>query len=293
MKSCKRSSDPDRIAVTAERIAYKKATKSAGNTFLNSILAGAFIAIAFVFYVTVTTGSETLPWGVSKCLGGLAFSLGLILVVICPGDLFTSSLLSVIPLATGKLKIRTALKNLSITYTGNFIGALGFAILIFLAGQHEAASGEWGINALKVASHKLHHTFLQAVVLGILCNFLVCLAVWMTFAAKSITDKIMALVLPVTMFVACGFEHCIANMFMVPMGILIKNFASPSFWLKAGKHAQEFNELTWGNFFSDNLLPVTIGNIIGGALLVGLPYWWIHLKENGNEDEKPVVKKCS
>ncbi len=266
------------MAELAEQVSVKKVKKSVGEIFVNSILAGAFIAVAFVFYVTVTTGAGTMPWGVSKFLGGLAFSLGLILVVVCAGDLFTSSVLSVIPLATGRLKLRDVLKNWLVVYSGNFIGAICFAILVLVAGEHEIASGNWGVTALNVAAHKMHHSFMQAVALGILCNFLVCLAVWMTFAGKTVADKILALVLPVTMFVASGFEHCVANMFMIPMGILIKDWAGESFWIETGKQAAGYSELSWSGFFTANLLPVTVGNFIGGALLVGLSYWWIYLK---------------
>ncbi len=262
-------------AAVAEKIGVKKVNKSFGESFVSAMLAGGFIAVAFMFYVTVETGAQSVPWGISKLLGGLAFSLGLILVVICSVDLFTSSVLSIIPLKHGKVKFFNALKNLVVVYSGNFLGALLFVLLIYLSGMYNSAHGGWGETVLKVASHKLHHTFSEAVALGILCNFLVCSAVWMTFASKSVTDKILAVIFPVTMFVASGFEHCVANMFMVPMGIVIRNFASAEFWGETALNADMFSELTVSNFVSSNLIPVTIGNFIGGAVLIGLAFYWI------------------
>lgn len=262
-------------AFVAEKVGIKKVSKCFGESFVSAALAGGFIAVAFMFYVTVETGAESVPWGIAKLLGGVAFSLGLILVVICSVDLFTSSVLSVIPLRKGKISAGQMVKNLLTVYWGNFAGALLFVALIFMSGMYAAAHGEWGVTVLNVASHKLHHSFGQAVALGILCNFLVCSAVWMTFAAKTVTDKILAVIFPVTMFVASGFEHCVANMFMVPMGIVIRNFAPLTFWAEVSVEPDTFSELTVSNFITTNLIPVTIGNFIGGAVLVGAAFWWI------------------
>jgi len=142
-----------------------------------------------------------------------------------------------------------------------------------------AANGAWGLNVLQTADHKMHHTFTEAVCLGILANLMVCMAVWMSYSGRSLMDKMFAMVLPVAMFVASGVEHSIANMFLVPMAIIIKDFATPEFWQATGASAEQFSHLTVGHFITDNLIPVTLGNIIGGGLLVGLTYWVIYLRD--------------
>lgn len=181
--------------------------------------------------------------GLSKFAGGLAFSLGLVLVVICGGELFTSSVLTTVARASGRITTMQLLRNWVIVYAGNFVGAIFFVACIWIAEQHMAGNGQWGINAMKIAQHKLHHDFSQAVMLGILCNLMVCLAVWMTFSCRSATDKVMVMILPVAMFVASGFEHCIANMFMIPMGIVIHAFAGPEFWTMTGVYSSQFADL--------------------------------------------------
>lgn len=156
------------------------------------------------------------------------------------------------------------------------VGACFFVVIIWFAQQHMGGKGAWGINAMNIAQHKLHHDFGQAVALGVLCNLMVCLAVWMTFSCRSAIDKILVMLLPIAMFVASGFEHSIANMFMIPMAIIIKTFAIPEFWAMTGHSPAEFAELTLCHFIFNNLLPVTLGNIIGGGFLVGMTYWVIH-----------------
>lgn len=267
---------PPAMAHKAENVGVYKATKHPFQSFILAITAGVFISIAFVFYTTVTTGASDTPYGMAKFLGGIAFSLGLILVVVCGGELFTSTVLTSVAKASNRITWAQLARNWITVYFGNMVGALFFVALIWFAGQHMGANGAWGINAMKIAQHKLHHTFSQAIILGALCNLMVCLAVWMTFSCRSVTDKILVMILPVAMFVACGFEHSIANMFMVPMGIMIKSHASPEFWQMTGSTAADFADLTLHNFIFSNLIPVTIGNIIGGGLLVGMTYWLIY-----------------
>lgn len=269
---------PHQITKKADDVAYSKATKAFVSAFYLAITAGMFISLAFVFYITVTTGSENMPWGISKLIGGLAFSMGLLLVVVVGGELFTSSTLTLIAKASNRITTARMLKNWAVVYFGNFIGAAFLVILIFLAGLYGADNGQWGLNALQVAQHKLHHTFTEAVALGMLCNIMVCLAIWMAFGARTITDKMFAVLLPVAMFVASGFEHSIANMFMVPTGIMIHHFASPEFWSAIGHSPSEFADITTINFIIHNLIPVTIGNIIGGGVVVGLMHWMIYLR---------------
>lgn len=269
---------PQAMAQKAEELGVVKATKNPIQAFYLAITAGVFISIAFVFYTTVTIGAGTMPYGMAKLVGGMAFSLGLILVVICGGELFTSSVLTTIARASNRITTMQLMRNWLVVYLGNMVGAALFVMIIWFAQQHWQADGAWGLNALKIAKHKVHHGFIQAISLGILCNLMVCLAVWMTFSCRSIIDKVVVMIFPIAMFVACGFEHSIANMFMVPMGIVIQNFAGPEFWTAIGHSPADFSELTLSQFVLSNLIPVTLGNIIGGALLVGMTYWALHRK---------------
>ncbi|WP_145563693.1 formate transporter FocA [Yersinia aldovae] len=269
---------PAAMAKVAEDAGVYKATKHPLKTFYLAITAGVFISIAFVFYITATTGTAGVPFGFAKLVGGICFSLGLMLVVVCGGDLFTSTVLTTVAKASGRITWRQLGCNWANVYIGNLCGALFFVALIWFAGQYTVANGQWGLNVLQTADHKLHHTFVEAVYLGILANLMVCLAVWMSYSGRTIMDKMFAMILPVGMFVASGFEHSIANMFMIPMGIVIKNFATPEFWQSIGAAPEQFAHLTVSNFIIDNLIPVTIGNIIGGGLLVGLTYWVIYLR---------------
>ncbi len=273
---------PEQMAIHAEALGISKVSKSRWQSFYLAITAGAFIAIAFVFYTTVTTGSAGMLYGLVKFVGGIAFSLGLILVVVCGGELFTSSTLTLIARANNHISTSQVLKHWLVVYVGNALGAVFLVLLIWLAQQHLVNSGAWGINAMSIAQHKVHHNFSQAVALGILCNMMVCLAIWMAFACKSVTDKVIVMLLPISMFVASGFEHCIANLFMIPLGIIIKTFASAEFWSLTNSSPELFADLTFTNFIVNNLIPVTIGNIIGGAL-IGLAYWQIYLRLNEEE----------
>lgn len=269
---------PAAMAKVAEDAGVYKATKHPLKTFYLAITAGVFISIAFVFYITATTGTAGVPFGFAKLVGGICFSLGLMLVVVGGADLFTSTVLIVVAKASGRITWRQLGLNWLNVYVGNLIGALFFVALMWFAGEHMTANGAWGLNVLQTADHKLHHTFVEAVCLGILANLMVCLAVWMSYSGRSLMDKMFAMVLPVAMFVASGFEHSIANMFMIPLGIVIKNFAAPEFWQAIGAAPEQFSNLTVSHFITDNLIPVTIGNIIGGGLLVGLTYWVIYLR---------------
>lgn len=268
---------PAEMTRVAENAGLYKASKPIAQTFFSAITAGVFISIAFLFYITVTTGSNGLPYGMYRLVGGICFSLGLMLVVFCGADLFTSTILTCIPKATKRIGWGQMLLNWLNVYLGNLAGALFFVTLVWFSALHLTANGMWGLNVLNVADHKMHHTFIEAVCLGILANLMVCLAVWMNYAGRSLTDRMLIMILPVAMFVASGFEHSIANMFMIPMGIVIKNFATPEFWQLTGVEAEQFANLTIGHFVKDNLIPVTIGNIIGG-LMVGMTYWAMHLR---------------
>ncbi|WP_220217986.1 MULTISPECIES: formate transporter FocA [unclassified Gilliamella] len=272
------SLSPAQMTQIAEEIGNYKVNKHPSSTILSAIIAGVFISIAFVFYITVTTGTATVAFGLAKLVGGICFSLGLMLVVCCGADLFTSTVLTILPRMTHKVSWFKMIRNWIFVYIGNFIGAILFVAVIWFSGQYMVANGLWGLNVLQTADHKLHHTFVEAVFLGLLANLMVCLAAWMSYAGRSLLDKMLIMVLPVAMFVASGFEHSIANMFMIPMGIVINNFASPEFWTAVGVSPDAFKELTVEHFILNNLIPVTIGNILGG-LAVALPYWALYLRK--------------
>ena len=272
------SFSPAQMTQIAEELGNYKVNKHPSSTILSAILAGVFISIAFVFYITATTGTATVAFGLAKLVGGICFSLGLMLVVCCGTDLFTSTILTILPKMTNRISWVKMFRNWIFVYIGNFIGAILFVAIIWFSGQYMVANGLWGLNVLQTADHKLHHTFIEAVFLGLLANLMVCLAAWMSYAGRSLLDKMLIMVLPVAMFVASGFEHSIANMFMIPMGIVINNFASPEFWTAVGVSPDAFKALTVEHFIVNNLIPVTIGNILGG-LLIAIPNWALHLRK--------------
>ena len=267
---------PNQMMEEAESYAFSKIIKHKKTAFVLAIMAGIFIGLAFMFYITVTTGNAQASWGLSRLVGGVVFSMGLILTVVCGGELFTSSVLSSIAWANRKTTLNKMLLYWLRVYFGNFCGALGLVVLVFAAGLYQMDHGNWGLNALNIAMHKLEHSAFEAFALGILCNVLVCLAVWLTFSSRNALTKAMMMVLPVAMFVSSGFEHCVANMFMIPLGIIIYNFAPDSFWLELGIQANQYSHLTIQHFFIANLIPVTLGNIVGGSLLIGLGNWYVY-----------------
>lgn len=283
---------PPAMAAQAEAVGVKKAKTDPLTSLTLSILAGAFISFGAIIATTVSAGniaittadgatafSAALPYGVVKLLAGFTFSVGLILVIVGGAELFTGNNLIVMAWASRKVKTRDLLRNWVIVFIGNFIGAIGTAALMFLTTQYTFGDGAIGLVALKTANAKAALSFVPAVTLGIMCNALVCLAVWMCYGARTTVDKIAAIVPPLTAFVAAGFEHCIANIYYIPLGLFIKAGAPDSFWTSIHKSPADFPELTWSNFFFANLIPVTIGNIIGGSLMVGAVYWFIYLRK--------------
>jgi formate/nitrite transporter len=283
---------PAAMAVRAEESGVKKASTDPVTLLVLSVLAGAFISLGAMFYTTVAAGSIAitpvdggaaysagLPYGVVRLLGGLAFSLGLILVIVGGAELFTSGNLIVMAWANHKVTTRDLVFNWTVVFAGNFGGALMTAVLMFLTTQYTFGGGAVGLVALSTASGKASLAFVPAVALGIMCNVLVCLAVWMCFAARTTVDKVLTIIPPTTAFVAAGFEHSIANIYFIPMGLLIKAGAPDKFWTSIGKTAADFPSLTWTNFFVGNLLPVTIGNIMGGSLMVAAIYWFVYLRK--------------
>ena len=267
---------PASMAVRAEQSGVKRASTDPLTVLVLSVLAGAFIAFGAVFATTVTAGTG-LPYGVSRLLTGLVFSAGLVMVIIAGAELFTGNNIIVMAWASGKVKTRALLLNWFLSFTGNFVGAIATAALVFYSTQYTFGDGAVGLVALNIASAKTSLDFVPALILGILCNALVCLAVWMLYSARTNIDRIVTAVPPVAIFAAAGFEHCIANIYFIPMGLFIKAGAPDAFWKSIGKTAADFPALTWNNFFV-NLFPVTIGNIIGGSLMVAAVYWFVYLR---------------
>lgn len=267
---------PPDMAVRAEQVGARKARMAAPTLAALAVLAGAFIGLGAVFSTVIGAGAGDLPFGVGRALAGLAFSLGLILVVIGGAELFTGNALMVMAWASGKVSTGLVLRNWTIVYLGNFAGAAGTAGLVFAAGHYAFGGGAVGLAALTAADAKCGLDFGQALALGVLCNALVCLAVWLTYSARSTIDRIAVIVPPIAAFVAAGFEHSIANMYFVPVALLIKAAAPEAFWRSIGRAPAEFANLTVERFLMGNLLPVTLGNIVGGAVLVGAVYWFVY-----------------
>jgi formate/nitrite transporter len=180
--------------------------------------------------------------------------------------------------ANKKVSTIQVLKNWLLVYLGNFIGALFIVFLMLFVKQYQSASGMVGMNILNIAKVKCELHFTQAIASGILCNILVCLAVWLCFSSRSITGKIISIVFPITAFVTCGFEHSIANMYFVPMAIMVHNQQDATILTLMEQSGLNYDAVNWTDYFINNLLPVTLGNIIGGAVLVGLVYWFVYLR---------------
>jgi len=270
---------PREIALKAEAIGVQKTRLDFLSLVALAVLAGAFIGLGAMFATTVLTGVDgVLPFGVSRLLSGVVFCLGLILVVVGGAELFTSNNLMVMAWAAGKVSPREMLRAWAIVYVGNFIGAVGTAGIVFLSGQYLSGKGSVAGVALTIATNKVSLSFEHGLFLGILCNVLVCLAVWLAYSARTTADKIMAIVFPVSAFVVAGFEHSVANMYFIPLGLFIKAWAPAVMWTQIGATSANYAALTWAGLV-DNLIPVTLGNIIGGGGLVGLVYWFVYLRK--------------
>jgi formate transporter len=246
------------------------------NTLYLAILAGMYIAFGALFASVISVGMPGVwPYGMMKLLQGLVFSMGLILVVVGGAELFTGNALMVMAWARRNITLVSLLKNWIIVYFGNFLGSLLVVLFVLLSKEYLVSGGKLGELMLSVANAKVHYGFVQALVLGILCNIMVCLAVWLTYSGKTTTDKILAIIFPITFFIAAGFEHSVANMYIIPLGILLQGF-DPAF---INKLSIDLSSLTWLSFLLRNLLPVTLGNILGGGLFVGILYLLAYRKK--------------
>jgi formate/nitrite transporter len=269
---------PAQMAARAESVGVTKAHLDTVSLFVLAVLAGAFISLGAIFATTVSAGTGDLAFGPVRFMAGLAFSLGLILVIVGGAELFTGNTLIVMAWASRKVSSALVLRNWAIVYAGNFVGALATAGVMFLSGQYAFGQGSVGLAALTIGNAKSGLDVMPAVLLGVMCNALVCLAVWLAFSARTTTDRIIAIVPPITAFVAIGFEHSVANMYFIPEALAIKAWAPASFWASIDRVPGDFPNLTVEAFLVRNLLPVTIGNVIGGALMVGVVYWFVYLR---------------
>ena len=269
---------PAEIAEKAEAVGVQKTKLDILSLMALAVMAGAFIALGAMFATTVLAGADgILPFGLSRLLAGIAFCLGLILVILGGAELFTGNALMVMAWAAGKVSLREMLRAWLIVYIGNFIGATGTAALVFLSGQYLTGRGAVASVALKLALDKATEPFDHALFLGILCNVLVCLAVWLALGARTTSDKVLAVLFPVSAFVVAGFEHSVANMYLIPLGLFMKAWGPADMWMQVGLNVADYGTLTWPAFLF-SLIPVTIGNVIGGGGLVGGMYWFIYLR---------------
>lgn len=281
---------PAEIADYTIKAGIVKTKNSALNLVILGILAGAFIAFASEGSNMAAFNLFSRPetYGLGKVLAGAVFGTGLMLVLVAGGELFTGNTLILAGVLDRKVGVWPMLRNWFFVYIGNFIGSLLIAYMMSESGLfHSGANGLGGIT-VKIAAAKVALPFLSAFYLGIMCNWLVCLAVWMSYGAKDMTGKLLAVFFPIWLFITSGFEHSVANMYYIPAGILAK--ADPHYAeaaLKLGVSAEGLANLTWGNMVMNNLLPVTLGNIVGGAVFVGMAYWFVYLKNTKKVTDSP------
>lgn len=270
---------PREMALACVASGTAKAGRDAITLVVLGILGGAFISLGAVFMTVVLTGSSELPWGVARLLAGLVFSLGLILVIICGAELFTGDSLMIVSFADHCITFGALIRAWALVYIGNICGALGTGAVTFLAGQYGFDGGEVGRTALAIATAKAALPTMQLFFLAVLCNVMVCLAVWMSFGARTAADKVMVIIPPIAAFVAGGFEHSIANLTFLPYGLAIKAWAGPEFWTAIGQSAADYSALTPGGALH-NIIVSTAGNLVGGSLMVGVVYWFVYLRRH-------------
>ncbi len=273
---------PQEITAATVETGIKKSKLSAAKMIVLGFLAGAFIAFAaegsnmaaYNLWASPTT------YGLGKALAGTIFGTGLMLVLIAGGELFTGNTLIVLSVFEGKTTPAAMLKNWFFVYLGNFLGSIFIAYMMVHSGQFGTSANLLGAMTIKIAAYKVGLSFSKALILGILCNWLVCLAVWMAYGAKDIAGKILAIFFPIWLFITSGFEHSVANMYYIPAGMLAK--ANPAYAEAAsqiGVTAEKLAHLNWSTFVVNNLVPVTLGNIIGGCVFVAGAYWFTYAKK--------------
>jgi formate/nitrite transporter len=277
---------PAEMARRAEASGIRKANRDLISAFFLAIQAGAFIAFGAALFTHVIHDSS-LSVGLTMLIGGIAFSLGLILVIIAGADLFTGDTLMVMACFTGAITYRRMLRSWIIVFAGNLAGSLAIVLLVHLSGHWLGHGGAVGAKALAIANAKVNLTPVQAFTSGMLCNVLVCLAIWLCYSARSVTDKILSILFPITAFVALGFEHSIANMYFIPAGLLLKSNAA----ICSQLGNTGLSNLTLYGFAVKNLIPVVIGNMVGGAIFVGTVYWILYLRKPSETEQMSNTEK--
>jgi formate transporter len=251
------------------------------STFVLGIIGGAFISLGAIFYTFVTM-QITINYIITQVIGGIAFSLGPIMIVIAGAELFTANNLWIISLACKEIKLRTLVYNWGIVYLGNLIGAIVTAIIFYMTRTYESYNDEFALRAITIANNKINLTFSEALFLGIFCNALICLGVWMATSGKNHIDKAISMVFPITAFIAIGFEHSIANMYFIPFAMMLLVNSGEELVPLLDTTIINLQNLNLLSSFFHNLLPVSLGNIIGGSILVGLVYWIIYFRNTKN-----------
>jgi formate transporter len=258
---------PAEIKEAVEKVGVKKATLPFLTSFMLAIVAGGGLGFGALYY-TVVASDPTLSFATVRVLGGFVFTLGLALVLVGGAELFTGNNLIVMAWASGKVSTGTMLRNWVIVYLGNLLGALGLIVMVFFSHHLDMNDGRIGLSVLNTAAGKIRPDMVTLFFKGILCNVLVCAAVWLAYAGRSVTDKMVAVILPVSAFIAAGFEHCVANMYFLPLAwLLVQTGHAP---------ANVDVSLITISGIVHNLVPVTLGNIVGGAGFVGAVYWAIY-----------------
>jgi formate/nitrite transporter len=277
---------PKTIAETvAQKVGVGKTTSPWLSVLVLGILAGAYIGFGGMLATTVSFDMAShLGVGFTKFMTGSVFSLGLMLVIIAGAELFTGNNLMISSAIAREITFGRMLERWGLVYVSNFIGSILIALLFVFSGLWKLSDGALGEAAVKIAYGKVNLSFVQALLRGVGCNWLVCLAVWMALAARQTIGKIFAIFFPIMGFVALGFEHSVANMYFIPTGLFLKAWGGV-----AAPGAFAAGSLSWVSFLWRNLLPVTIGNIIGGAVFVGMSYWSAYLRPFGQGPGGPGV----
>ena len=272
---------PPEIAAKAEADGVAKAGQDAVTLLALGVLGGAFIAFGAVFSNVALTGAEAaMPFGMARVVAGVVFALGLGLVLLGGAQIFTGDVLMVMAWASGRLALGLILRAWALVWIGNLAGAVGTATLVFMADHHLFGGGQVGVTALRTAQAKAALPFGQAFLLGILCNTLVCMAIWLSLSSRLPAHRMIVVVLPIAAFVAAGFEHAVANMYFIPYGWLIKVGAADAFWQAVQLDASSFPGLTLVGA-ARNIAAVTLGNIVGGSVLVAGAYWLLYRRAAG------------
>ena len=276
---------PQAVAQMVTRaVGSKKITLSIVNTIILGALAGAYIGFGAAMATLVGHDAfRFLGVGLSQVAVGAVFSLGLILVVIAGAELFTGNNLMIAGFLEREFGGGLMLARWILVFLANFLGSVLLAWIVYESGVWKMGGGGVGEKALAIANAKVGLSFSEAIFRGIGCNWLVCLAVWMSLSAREITGKILVIFFPIMAFVALGFEHCVANMYFIPMGLMLKGTMTTG---------SNLTGLTWNAFLMDNLVPVTLGNIVGGALFVGSTYWWVYIRETAGKKSTKIIKKA-